>query len=154
MRERLVIDLGGKQVEIVHFGFAQTPGDIVVWLPQDKVLWVGNMIQAPPPALPWLLEGRHKDTIATLKRLQDFLPAAATIIPGHGKPMTREQISFSVKYLEQLSQRVQEAHEEGLTLDETIQRVNLPEYRQYRLFDFAHKQVNVPAVYRDLKQER
>ncbi len=125
MRERLVIDLGGKQVEIVHFGFVQAPGDIAVWLPQDKTLWVGNMIQAPPP-----------------------------IIPGHNKPMTREQISFSVMYLEQLSQRVQEAREEGLTLEETIQRVNLPEYRQYRLFDFAHKQVNIPAVYHDLKQER
>ena len=72
MQERLVIDLGGKQVEIVHFGFVQTPGDIVVWLPQDKTLWVGNMIQAPPPALPWLLEGRHKDTITTFKKTSRF----------------------------------------------------------------------------------
>ena len=64
--EMLSIELGGRSVEVRHFGFAQTPGDLVVWVPDARVLWVGNMIQAPSPALPWLLEGRHKETIATL----------------------------------------------------------------------------------------
>src|ERR1700760_103650 len=66
--EMITVDLGGRMVEIRHLGFAQTPGDLVIWVPDAKVLWVGNMIQAPSPALPWLLEGRHRDTISTLTR--------------------------------------------------------------------------------------
>ena len=112
------------------------------------------MIQAPPPALPWLLEGRHEETIATLTKLQEFLPADTTIVPGHGKPMAREEIDYSIKYLKKLSQQVQEAIQEGLTLEETVQRMSFSEYRQYSLYDFVHKTVNVPAVYRDLKQQR
>jgi cyclase len=42
--EMLGVDLGGRTVEVRHFGFAQTPGDLVVWVPGAKVLWVGNMI--------------------------------------------------------------------------------------------------------------
>ena len=152
MQDRLTIDLGNKQVELLHFGFAQTAGDVVVWLPKEKILWVGNMIQAPPPALPWLLEGRHTETIATLTKLQEFLPADATIIPGHGKPMTTQAISYSINYLKKLDKEIKRSIEEGLTLDETIQRMDFPEYSQYSLYEFVHKKVNVPAVYRDLKK--
>lgn len=76
--DMISVDLGGRIVEVRHFGFAQTPGDLVIWAPDAKVLWVGNMIQAPSPALPWLLEGRHKETMATLARVRDFLPARAS----------------------------------------------------------------------------
>jgi hypothetical protein len=72
--DMISVDLGGRTVEIRHFGFAQTPGDLVIWTPDAKVLWVGNMIQAPSPALPWLLEGRHRETIETLTKVRDFLP--------------------------------------------------------------------------------
>jgi glyoxylase-like metal-dependent hydrolase (beta-lactamase superfamily II) len=74
-------DLGGRTVEVRYFGFAQTPGDLVIWTPDAKVLWVGNMIQAPAPALPWLLEGRHRDTIETLTKVRDFLPNSGTRAP-------------------------------------------------------------------------
>ena len=92
--DMISVDLGGRTVEIRHFCFAQTPGDLVIWAPDAKVLWVGNMIQAPSPALPWLLEGRHKETMATLARVRDFLPEDATIIPGHGRPMSPADIEF------------------------------------------------------------
>ncbi len=150
VRDRLSVDLGGKMVEILHFGFAQTPGDLVVWLPVEKVLWVGNMIQAPEPALPWLLEGRHQETIITLKKVRDFLPEDATIIPGHGRPMRRDGINFSIRYLEELSRRVREAIANGLSVKEAVRQIRMPQYETYSLYDFAHKTVNIPAIYKDL----
>ena len=88
-------------------------GDLVVWVPDAKVLWVGNMIQAPSPALPWLLEGRHKETIATLTRVRDFLPEEATIIPGHGRPMRPADIEFPLRYLRELDGAVRAAIDAG-----------------------------------------
>ena len=150
VQDYLAIDLGGKIVEIRHFGFAQTAGDLVVWLPAEQILWVGNMIQAPEPALPWLLEGQHKVSISTLQKVKDFLPDTATIIPGHGKPMTKDGINFGIRYLETLSQLMQEAIDNGVTLEHAVATIKMPEYENYSLYAWAHQQVNIPAAHRDL----
>ena len=50
--ESLTIDLGGLEVKILHLGFAQTEGDLFVWLPSRKVLFTGNPFIAEQPALP------------------------------------------------------------------------------------------------------
>jgi cyclase len=148
--DMISIDLGGRVVEIRHFGFAQTPGDLVIWAPDAKVLWVGNMIQAPSPALPWLLEGQHKETMATLARVRDFLPEDATIIPGHGRPMRPADIEFPLRYLRELDNAVRTAIEEGRSVEETLKAVAMADYGEYSLFDWAHNTVNVPAAYSHL----
>jgi glyoxylase-like metal-dependent hydrolase (beta-lactamase superfamily II) len=148
------VDLGGRIVEVRHFGFAQTPGDLVVWAPDAKVLWVGNMIQAPSPVLPWLLEARHKDTIVTLTRVRDFLPEYATIIPGHGRSMRPVDIEFPLRYLRELDSAVRAAIDEGRSVEDTLDAVAMPDYDTYSLFEWAHKTVNVPAAYHDLRYTR
>jgi cyclase len=150
--DSLNIDLGGRTVEVRHFGFAQTPGDLVVWAPDAKVLWVGNMIQAPEPALPWLLEGRHKETIETLTRVRDFLPEDATIIPGHGRPMRPADIEFPLRYLRELDGAVRAAIEGHRSVEATLDVVAMPDYGAYSLFEWAHKTVNVPAAYHHLRE--
>jgi glyoxylase-like metal-dependent hydrolase (beta-lactamase superfamily II) len=147
------VDLGGRIVEVRHFGFAQTPGDLVIWVPDAKVLWVGNMIQAPSPALPWLLEGRHHDTIETLSRVRDFLPQDATIIPGHGRPMRPADIEFPLRYLHELDGSVRKAIDEGRSVEEALDAVAMAHYGDYSLFDWAHKTVNVPAAYHHLRSK-
>ena len=152
--DMISIDLGGRIVEVRHFGFAQTPGDLVIWEPNAKVLWVGNMIQAPSPALPWLLEGRHRETIATLDRVRDFLPEDATIIPGHGRPMRPSDIDFPIRYLRELDSAVSAALDEGQSVEAALERVGLPQYGDYSLFEWAHNAVNVPAAYQHLRDIR
>jgi cyclase len=154
VRDMVSVELGGRVVEVRHFGFAQTPGDLVVWAPDAKVLWVGNMIQASPPALPWLLEGRHRETIATLTRVREFLPDDATIIPGHGRPMRPADIDFSLRYLGELDGAVSVAIDEGLSVEATLEAVAMPDYGDYSLFEWAHRSVNVPAVYQQLQDLR
>lgn len=146
------VDLGGRTVEVRHFGFAQTPGDLVIWTPDAKVLWVGNMIQAPSPALPWLLEGRHRDTIATLTKVREFLPEDATIIPGHGRPMRPADIDFPIRYLRELDAVVSAAVAAGASVEATLAAAGMSHYGEYSLFDWAHNAVNVPAAYEAIRQ--
>lgn len=150
--DMISVDLGGRTVEIRHFGFAQTPGDLVIWTPDAKVLWVGNMIQAPSPALPWLLEGRHRDTIETLTKVRAFLPEDATIIPGHGRPMRPADIDFPIQYLRELDAAVSAAIAQGRSVDDTLEAVGMPHFGEYSLFDWAHRTVNVPAAYHTIQQ--
>ncbi len=51
--DKKTIDLGGKIVEIMHLGFAQTPGDLFVWVPDSKVFWTGNPVVAHALVAGW-----------------------------------------------------------------------------------------------------
>ena len=146
----LVIDLGGRTVEIKYFGFAQTDGDIFVWLPTEKVFYTGNPVIAERPSIPWLLDGRHTESLATMKTIRDFLPEDATVVPGHGRPVRPADLDFTIEYLETLDASVREAIADGLTLEQTVERVKLPDFQGYAIFDWVHSQLNVPAAYRDL----
>jgi cyclase len=151
---RLTLDLGGKLVDIIDFGFAQTGGDLFVWEPAAKVLWAGNAIIASKPALPWLLDGHLVETLETLTKIYHFLPADARIVPGHGVTMRREDLKWHLDYLAAVKAGVQTAIDEGLNLEQTIKRVALSEFRGYALFDWVHPGLNVPAAYQDLGKGR
>ncbi len=148
----LSVDLGGKTVQIIDFGFAQTGGDLFVWEPQAKVMWSGNPIITIKPSLPWLLDGHLLETLDTLAKVYEFLPTDARIVPGHGSVMGREDIKWHIDYLEAVKTGVQVAIKEGLTLEETVAKVTLPDFAGYALFGWVHPGLNVPAAYKDLSQ--
>ncbi len=149
---KLILDLGGKQVEIIDFGFAQTGGDLFIWAPESKVMWTGNPIITIKPSLPWLLGGHLVETLTSLQKVYDFLPADARVVPGHGSVMLREDLKWHIDYLTKVKDQVQAAIDEGLTLGETVQKVTMDEFTGYALYGWVHPQLNVPAAYNDLRQ--
>ncbi len=149
----LTLDLGGKSVEIMDFGFAQTGGDLWVWEPQSKVMWSGNPIVAGKPSLPWLLDGHLLATLETLRRVYAFLPADARIVPGHGVVIGKEDLKWHIDYLEAVRSQVQVAILQGLSLEQTIAQVATPEFSGYALFGWVHPGLNVPAAYKELSQK-
>jgi cyclase len=150
----LSLDLGGKIVEIHTFGFGQTPGDLYVWEPGSKVLFVGNVWVAPKPGLPWLLDGRHEDVLNTMKKIRDFLPDDARVVPGHHSTFEKKGLDFKIEYLETLHKEVKSAIMQGLTLEETVSKVKMDAFRGYAIFDWIHSQVNVPNTYKDLSSKK
>ena len=149
---KIRIDLGGKFVEIIDFGFAQTGGDLFVWEADSKVLWTGNAVIASKPALPWLLDGHLVQTLETLQKVYDFIPEDARVVPGHGPVISREDIKWHIDYLATIKQQVQVAINDGLTLEQTVKKVTMPEFAGYALFGWVHPSLNVPAAYKDLSK--
>lgn len=148
----IIVDLGGQLVTIKDFGFAQTGGDLFVWHEKAKVLWTGNPIVAQKPALPWLLDGHLLATHASLTAIYNAMPGDARIVPGHGPVMGREDLKWHIDYLAEIKSQVEKAVVRGLSLEETVAEVQLPEYQGYALYGWVHPQLNVPAAYKDLSQ--
>jgi glyoxylase-like metal-dependent hydrolase (beta-lactamase superfamily II) len=150
---KLTLDLGGKQVEVIDFGFAQTGGDLFVWEPASKVMWAGNPVIAAKPALPWLLDGHLLATLATLNKVYAFLPEDARIVPGHGVVISRADLRWHIDYLTTVKNQVQAAIDQGLSLEQTVKQVTMPEFGGYALFGWVHPGLNVVAAYQDLSKK-
>ena len=68
--------------------------------------------------------------------------------------MTKEGINFGIRYLETLSQLMQEAIDNGGTLESAVATIKMPKYENYSLYAWAHQQVNIPAAHRDLVDQQ
>jgi glyoxylase-like metal-dependent hydrolase (beta-lactamase superfamily II) len=82
--------MGDLEVRIAHLGRGHTKGDTVVWLPGDKVLFSGDLVEYG--ATPYTGDAYLTDWPATLDALEALEPAA--IVPGRGDAlMTPDQVS-------------------------------------------------------------
>jgi glyoxylase-like metal-dependent hydrolase (beta-lactamase superfamily II) len=75
------LELGGVVFEFRHRGGAHTPGDTMVWLPRQNVLFTGDVVYVDRMlgVLPVSRTGRWLDTFAVIEQL-----APRVVVPGHG----------------------------------------------------------------------
>jgi len=81
----LAIDLGGREVRLLHLGRGNTAGDAVCFLPSEKILVAGDLLDHP---VPYLGGGYPVEEITTLEALGRL--DAETIVPGHGMVLQGE----------------------------------------------------------------
>jgi len=87
----LVLDLGDRQVELVHPGRGHTGGDLVVRVPDADVLLAGDLVEeSAPPSFGsdcWPMEWP-----LTLDVVLGLTTAATLVVPGHGAPAGRDLV--------------------------------------------------------------
>jgi len=121
--DRLTIDLGGRVVELYHFGRGNTPGDTVVYEPATRTAWTGNLVIAG--SVPPMFETDAATYLQTITAFASELDVE-TIIPGHGVPTDgASQLASYQAYLGDLLNKVREQIREGRSLDQTLARVSL-----------------------------
>ncbi|MEE9213081.1 MAG: MBL fold metallo-hydrolase [Phycisphaeraceae bacterium] len=112
------IDLGGRVVELYHFGAGNTPGDVVVYQPDAKVAWTGNLIVGAG-TIPPMFEYGAATHLATVSRLRAALDIK-TIVPGHGAMTDASILTRYVAYSSDLIGTVRGAIREGRTIDDVL----------------------------------
>jgi glyoxylase-like metal-dependent hydrolase (beta-lactamase superfamily II) len=82
--DRVEVDLGGRQVVLLHPGRGHTDHDVVVHVPDADVLFAGDLVEegAPPSAGS---DAHLADWPSTLDVL--LATGATTFVPGHGHPV-------------------------------------------------------------------
>lgn len=118
----LRLDLGGRLVELHHFGAGNTPGDTVIYSPDTRVAWTGNLVVGGP--VPWVLECDARAYLLTLARLAAALDVG-TVVPGHGEIVPGTVIATCLSYFAELVASVRAAHAAGWSLEETANRLAL-----------------------------
>jgi glyoxylase-like metal-dependent hydrolase (beta-lactamase superfamily II) len=84
--DRLSLWLGKLQVDVVQVGRGCTKGDTAVWLPEERTLFAGDLVESR--AAPYAGDGHFKDWPQTLQKLRDLRPLV--LLPGRGEPLMDE----------------------------------------------------------------
>lgn len=112
--DKKVIEMGNFRIEVLNLGPAHSPGDVLVWLPEQKLVIAGDMA-FHERLLPIFDD---TDTAAWLESWQEFEKLAAVyVIPGHGHPTNMDQVRrYTHDYLVHLRSKIREHLDKGGTL--------------------------------------
>ncbi|HMC72141.1 MAG TPA: MBL fold metallo-hydrolase [Mycobacteriales bacterium] len=122
---RLDLYVGDRLVELHFIGTpAHTTGDVVAWLPAERVLFAGDLVFNG--GTPFVLMGSVDGALDALETLRSF--NAATIVPGHGPVCGPEVIDDVRGYLELVRDVAVRAHQSGLSPLEAAQATDLGAY--------------------------
>jgi glyoxylase-like metal-dependent hydrolase (beta-lactamase superfamily II) len=110
---------------------AHTPGDMMIWLPDDQVLLSGDVLVNQ--VTPSFRDAKLKEWINTLAEVQN-LPIK-TIVPGHGPLMSKEQAAAMHQRMVGLYDGITAGVKDGLTDSEIRQKLDLGEWKELHNFD-------------------
>lgn len=95
---RLTLHLADRTAELLSFGPAHSACDTVVWLPQERVLFTGDLVLSD--VTPLILTGSIGGLRAAVARLRGL--GARTVVPGHGPVGGPELLDTTERYLDWL----------------------------------------------------
>lgn len=98
-------------VELHEVGPAHTVGDLIVHLPQQRVVFAGDIVFAGDHPSHWA--GPLEHVSAACARILDLAPE--WIVPGHGPLMTPADLQDYVAYLDDLADQAYVMHGQGRT---------------------------------------
>ena len=122
--ERMTVYLGKRRVEILHLGRAHTAGDVVVWVPDSKVLFSGDTVEYG--AACYCGDAHLSDWPGTLDNIAAL--GAQKLVPGRGDALvTPEQVgdglTMTRDFLTTLYSSATESAARGLSLKQAFERV-------------------------------
>ncbi|MFG2110791.1 MBL fold metallo-hydrolase [Micromonospora chersina] len=109
--EELTVHVGERRAELIHVGPAHSTNDVVVWLPDERVLFAGDVLMST--CTPFLLFGSVSGALAAVARLREFRPR--TVVCGHGPVTGPEIFDLTESYLRRVAQVAAGAYPQGLS---------------------------------------
>lgn len=121
-----VIESGDRRIELLFLGHGNTEGDIVMWLPQEKIVAAGDLVVLPSPYAFNVPPRAWANTLVALNAL-DY----ATLVPGHG-PVQRDT-SYTDLLIETASSIANQRDKmvaEGLSMEVIQERLDFSEFEE------------------------
>jgi glyoxylase-like metal-dependent hydrolase (beta-lactamase superfamily II) len=136
---RMTLWLGKLEVQLLQLGRGHTQGDTVVWLPQERTLFSGDLVEFD--ATPYAGDAYFTDWPATLERVAAL--GAEQLVPGRGPALKgAAQVAAGIEgtrgFIADVYASVQAGVQAGQDLNtvyrETMNRLR-PKYGQWVIFD-------------------
>ena len=123
---RMTLFRGQREIQLLFLGRGHTGGDTVVFLPKERIVCTGDLMESKPASLSSGFFDEWITTLGVLKKLE-----FDTALPGHGDPFHGTALITAFQdYLSDVIAQVKKFREQGLTAEQTAQKVDLTSHRK------------------------
>ena len=133
--DKQVVDLGGIEAHVLFLGRAHTGGDLMIYLPQQKILFMSEAYLNR--VFPAMRSAYPSEWVKTLDRA--LAMDVGIYVPGHGfieqAQASREELVEFQKALKYVIGEVQRLHKLGLSADDARKQANWGAYKDWMLAD-------------------
>jgi cyclase len=122
----MVLHAGQREIQLLFLGRGHTGGDTVVFLPKERIVCTGDLMESRPA---YLGDAFFDEWIATLDELKklDF----TVVLPGHGKPFSDKGLIAAFQgYLTDVMNQVANLRRRGVSPEVAAQRVDLTSHQK------------------------
>jgi glyoxylase-like metal-dependent hydrolase (beta-lactamase superfamily II) len=120
-----VIDLGGREVQLLFLGRGHTNGDTVIYLPTEKIVATGDLMESQ---IAYMGDAQFDEWVTTLEALKKL--EWDTDLPGHGTPFhDKGLVTAFQSYLTDITKQGAALKQMGVSAEDAAQRVDLTSHR-------------------------
>lgn len=137
--DAMTLDLGNRTVELRHVGRGHTSGDIVVWLPDDGILFAGDLVEAR--AAPYMGDSYPREWSTTTLDAVAAL-GARQLVGGRGPVVRDDAVATAIadtrRFVRTTLEGTRDARDRGGTLKEAFEAVHAslaPRYAGFPIFE-------------------
>jgi len=145
---RTRVTLQGIDMELWIPAGSHTPGDMMVYLPQDKLLVSGDILVKK--MIPSFVDARVGSWIDTLAKIQER--DIDTVIPGHGPLMKMKDVKAMHQRMVKLYAGVEAGYQQGLMDSEIRKKLDLTEWKKMKEFE-GLMGININRTYLEIERE-
>ena len=133
------IESGDRRIELLHLGHANTAGDIVMWLPDERIVSTGDMVVLPSP---YAFNVPPRAWAATLRELNKL--DYKTLVPGHGAMQTdTAYVDLVIESAEAIAEQRDAMLADGMSDEEVQEALDLSAFEER----FTHGDEYVKGYY-------
>src|SRR6267142_5331614 len=127
LQTQMTLYRSDREIQIRFLGRAHTAGDVVVYLPKEKVVMTGDFLTAALSNMSDAFVNEWPATLDELKKL-DF----DTVLPGHGEAFTdKAKIDYFQAYLRDVWTQVSRFKQQGVSAEDAAQRADLTKHKEH-----------------------
>ena len=111
--DRLTIWSGEREIRLIHLGLSNTAGDVIMYLPEEKVVATGDMVVMPTPYGFGSYPAAWAQSLRKLKELDHDV-----LVPGHGEPQTDDAyVDLLIETFESIAAQMDALVKQGLDME-------------------------------------
>ena len=145
--QRLDLRVGDRTVSLVEVGPAHTAGDAIVHLPDEGVVFTGDILFHGGHPIVWA--GPVSNWIAACDRILSLEPVV--VVPGHGPLADPMAVADLKSYFEHLTVEARQRFDAGMSAVEAARDIDLGPYSGWS--EGERVVVNVGCLYREFGAE-
>lgn len=125
--DRMTLFRGDREIRLLYLGRGHTGGDVVVYLPRERILCSGDLLVNGIANLVDGYVNEWPDALEKLKTL-DF----EDVVPGHGEPFKgKERIDWFQAYLRDLWRQATALHDAKVSAEDAAKRIDMTAHRAH-----------------------